>query len=359
MLSSDRPPAASGKLSMTSGLSWHQQPALFSLVVILVALSAVATRASDVNSMEDQPILSASTHLCGGTLTASHGTIQTPNFPERFPVPISCTWIIDASAVVGPNVSIVVYLTQQYVLSGLRFTEYMYYSEDYKVPSRNVFVLSEDDVTNVPWIKFNSPYLEIRFTMDNLYGTHLRALDRLLDVYGFNITYEVDSVKPYQCNALQCRFVGNCYAKHDYSSYYCECYPGFSGIDCGYGPLCKDSHICENGGTCKHIGDTAVTCICPPGFKGNKCEISEYDEITGCNLDSGEDCFRQCIYTEDGSKDACKCDQSISSSARGRAKYGVTVRLANSSYFETNENGERQLSEHTVTLLEKHVSTAL
>ncbi|XP_058449238.1 uncharacterized protein LOC131429205 [Malaya genurostris] len=107
------------------------------------------------------------------------------------------------------------------------------------------------------------------------------------------------------------------------------------------------------------LPDTAVSCICPPGFKGNKCEISEYDEITGCHLDNGEDCFRQCIYTEDGGKDACKCDQSISSSARGRSKYGVTVRMANSSYFETNENGDRQLNENMVNLLEKHISRFL
>uniref|UniRef100_A0A182PCU2 CUB domain-containing protein n=1 Tax=Anopheles epiroticus TaxID=199890 RepID=A0A182PCU2_9DIPT len=168
---------------------------------------------------EPAPPLSASSQqLCGGTtLTASHGVIATPNFPARFPVPISCTWIIDASAIVGANVSIVLYLTQQYVLGGLRFTEYMYYSDDYKVPSMNVFELSEDDVTSVPWIRFGSPYLEVRFTMDSLYGTHLRALDRLLDVYGFNITYEVDTVKPHTCNALRCRFLGNCYAKQDYS----------------------------------------------------------------------------------------------------------------------------------------------
>ncbi|ETN61560.1 hypothetical protein AND_006779 [Anopheles darlingi] len=174
------------------------------------------------DSQEDlfqEPALSASSQPCGSTtpLTAPHGVLQTPNFPERFTVPISCTWIIDASAIVGGNVSIVVYLTQQYVLGGLRFTEYMYYGDDYKVPSMTVYELSEDDVTRVPWIRFQSPYLEVRFTMDNLYGTHLRALDRLLDVYGFNITYEVDTVKQQTCNALHCRFLGNCYAKHDFS----------------------------------------------------------------------------------------------------------------------------------------------
>ncbi|XP_062546548.1 uncharacterized protein LOC134212578 [Armigeres subalbatus] len=360
MLNRNRPPATSGKLSVTSGAGLAELLLLLSLIR-LASSSSSGDVSSNGNAIDDLlPSLSASSHLCGGTLTATHGVIQTPNFPDRFPVPISCTWIIDASTVVGNNVSIVVYLTQQYVLSGLRFTEYMYYSEDYKVPSMNVFELSEDDVTDVPWIKFNSPYLEIKFFMDNLYGTHLRALDRLLDVYGFNITYEVDAVKQYQCNALQCRFLGNCYAKQNFSSYYCDCYPGFSGIDCGYGPLCRDSHICENGGTCKHIGDNAVTCICPSGFKGNKCEISEYDEITGCNLDNGsEGCFRQCIYDEDGAKGACKCDQSISSSSRGRAKYEVTVRLTNASHFELNENGERQLNENSATLLEKQINRSL
>uniref|UniRef100_A0A182NBV6 EGF-like domain-containing protein n=1 Tax=Anopheles dirus TaxID=7168 RepID=A0A182NBV6_9DIPT len=65
------------------------------------------------------------------------------------------------------------------------------------------------------------------------------------------------------------------------ASYYCDCYPGFSGPDCGDGPLCKDANVCENGGTCKHIGDNAIACICPTGFKGKRCEINEYDEVTG------------------------------------------------------------------------------
>lgn len=36
-------------------------------------------------------------------------------------------------------------------------------------------------------------------------------------------------------------------------SYYCSCFPGFSGDDCGVGPLCHDGDkdFCENGGICK------------------------------------------------------------------------------------------------------------
>lgn len=171
------------------------------------------------NHHQHSPATTTSAFKCGGILTARHGVIHTPNFPHKFATPIECVWVIDASDLIshnGHNISIVVYLTQLYVLGGLKFTEYMYYSDDYKVPAHRVFTLTEDDVTQVAWVQFNSQYLEIRFRMSSLDGTHLRALDRLLDVYGFNITYEVESVKDYQCNTLQCRFLGHCYAREDY-----------------------------------------------------------------------------------------------------------------------------------------------
>lgn len=194
-----------------------------------VQLSASGmAEASSASTMENKSSISmataaaltaSSSSSCGGMLTAKHGAIQTPNFPDKFPVPIQCTWIIDASSINKQNVSIVVYFTQQFVLSGLKFTEYAYYSDDIKVKSDHApFELNEQSVTQVSWVRFYSQFLEIKFTMDNLYGTHLRALDRLLDVYGFNITYEMDdAVKPYQCNALLCRYLGHCYATADFS----------------------------------------------------------------------------------------------------------------------------------------------
>lgn len=164
-------------------------------------------------------VTTTSSDQCGGTLTALRGIIQTPNFPNKFKVPIQCTWIIDASAIAKQNVSIVVYFTQQFVLSGLQFTEYAYHSDDFKVKSDHaVFELNDKTVAQVSWVRFYTPFLEIKFAMNDLYGTHLRALDRLLDVYGFNITYEVDeAVKPYQCNALLCRYLGHCYATENFT----------------------------------------------------------------------------------------------------------------------------------------------
>lgn len=124
---------------------------------------------------------------CGGFLTEKYGIIQTPNFPNPFNVPISCVWIIDASTFWGsPNASIFVYLTQQYVLSGLTFKEYLYYSDDFKVPSETETVVKEENVTKIASVQSNSPFLEIKFQLDNLYGTHLRVMDHLLDVYVIN-----------------------------------------------------------------------------------------------------------------------------------------------------------------------------
>lgn len=187
---------------MSSSNIWIILP----LVLLLISINNVKTTNQQQTSV-----------MCGGVITNTRGILQTPNFPHKFSVPINCVWIIDGSTVSNQNASIIVYLTQLYVLSGLKFTEYMYYSEDYKVPSHNVVELREDDVTNVSWIKFSSPYLEIKFTMENLHGTHLRVLDRLLDVYGFNITYEIDKVKTMQCNTKKCSFLGNCYASHDFT----------------------------------------------------------------------------------------------------------------------------------------------
>ncbi|XP_030377183.1 uncharacterized protein LOC115626071 [Scaptodrosophila lebanonensis] len=277
---------------------------------------------------------SLSTSSCGGLLKSRYGLIQTPNFPHRFATPIECVWIIDASdlpSTAQSNVSIIVYLTQLYVLGGLKFTEYMYYSDDFKVPAHRIFTLTEDDATQVTWLQFNSQYLEIRFTMSTLDGTHLRALDRLLDVYGFNITYEVQhEVKATQCNTLQCRFLGDCYASADYSSYGCACFAGFSGSDCGHGPLCQDvqTNVCQNGGTCKHIGDAAITCHCPPGYKGTKCEIPEINETTqGCiGNASANNCHHACDF--DNTSNGFSLFKSSRTAARsGKTRYEVAMRL--------------------------------
>lgn len=201
---------------------------LYKLIYFILAVifakckSTMKVEAAPSTSMiySKYPSMAMPTTSCGGTLTEQRGVIQTPNFPNPFRVPISCTWIIDSSAFMDtPNASIIVYLTQQYVLSGLIFKEYVYYSDDYKVPSQtqDEYSIKEENVTQTSFVRSSSPFLEIKFQLDSLYGTHLRVMDHLLDVYGFNITYEIATQKPYQCNPMRCSFLGDCFATENYS----------------------------------------------------------------------------------------------------------------------------------------------
>ncbi|KAF9405422.1 hypothetical protein HW555_013834 [Spodoptera exigua] len=83
---------------------------------------------------------------CGGQLKGPVGTITTPNFPNPFPVPIKCKWIIEHDIVNG---TISIYFTQQYTTSGLTFTEYMYYDESYKLGERRALTLTDENITRI------------------------------------------------------------------------------------------------------------------------------------------------------------------------------------------------------------------
>ncbi|KAH9631126.1 hypothetical protein HF086_001061 [Spodoptera exigua] len=76
----------------------------------------------------------------------SVGTITTLNFPNPFPVPIKCKWIIEHNIV---NCTISIYFTQQYTTSGLTFTEYMYYDESYKLGERRALTLTDENITRI------------------------------------------------------------------------------------------------------------------------------------------------------------------------------------------------------------------
>lgn len=206
---------------------------------------------------DTSPKPSKHTHYtqCGSLINQTKGIIQTPGFPKRFPVPIRCRWVIDASA--HPDKNIVVYLTQLYVTTGLKFTDYIYYENDSGMKySENVgHIVTPENVTSSPWIRSFSPYLMIEFELDRLEGNHLRFLDDKHNVYftyGFNITFELIKSQRMvrdSCNARICSLLGECYANSDFTAYECSCFRGFSGSNCAQGPLCE-GHTCQNGGTC-------------------------------------------------------------------------------------------------------------
>ncbi|RWS26642.1 Procollagen C-endopeptidase enhancer 2-like protein [Leptotrombidium deliense] len=81
-----------------------------------------ASRASNRDSNEQTTFKE-----CGGLLRdISFGVVTTPNFPDPFPVPIYCRWIIEAK----PGNVIALYLTQFYLKEGFKATEYAFFSDN-------------------------------------------------------------------------------------------------------------------------------------------------------------------------------------------------------------------------------------
>lgn len=149
---------------------------------------------------------------CGGIFTEDKGVLSTPDFPNRFQVPIQCEWVITQSSP-HPSASIVVYLTQLYVQEGLTFHEYHFYEGDYQLEGKLIHEVNETNVVKVSYVQTFQNYLVIRLMLHSIEGTHIRVLDHFLDVFGFNITYEVttDKVREDRCTMKHCGFTGLCY----------------------------------------------------------------------------------------------------------------------------------------------------
>ncbi|XP_067210955.1 uncharacterized protein [Linepithema humile] len=268
--------------------------------------------------------------LCGGHLTSLRGVIHTPNFPGPFPVPIKCRWVIDVSDIPSTNSSIVVYLTQLYVYKGLRFTEYAYYeSETMNFGAALIKEVTEGNVFEYRRLRTFRPFLVIEFELDRLEGNHIRVLNDLLDVYGFNVTYEMteEHPNPESCTVRDCSFAGNCLVSVDHTFFWCDCFDGFSGRSCNEGSLCfNDEHnpVCQNGATCRQIGAEAMRCDCLDGYVGHNCETRLLDTLdTEC---ASENCILQCPIDEQQQPCSCKDGTKI---YNNRSRYECRIKLSN------------------------------
>ncbi|XP_045486004.1 uncharacterized protein LOC110994312 isoform X1 [Pieris rapae] len=274
---------------------------------------------------------------CGGRLKGPVGTIHTPNFPNPFPVPIKCKWIIEHDIVNG---TISIYFTQQYITSGLTFTEYMYYDDTYKLGERRALTVTEENITRIKYLQVQSPVLVVELTLDRLEGTQLRALG-LLQVFGLNVTFAVrpPAQTPAQalasCSAIECRLLGHCYASSDFTEFSCSCFEGYSGPDCGVGPLCPTtSNLCKNKGICRQMGPAAVSCICAPGYTGDLCE----SEIAApeCGI---EECSEHC-------KEGKNCDCNPKDSDSVTARFETKLQIADTGNANITKEVTEQITDY-------------
>lgn len=184
------------------------------VTLLLFIMTVIKTKTEDFKTLN-----------CGDEkeLFEAKGVIQTPNFPRAFPVPIRCRWIIDASNFTNDNdkVEIYVYLTQLFVRTGLNITEYKLYEKEAKTgyTGSTILKLPPPPDTEYLSVRTNLTYLVIDFELDMLEGNHLRVLHGLMDVFGFNITYEITTSgeRSGLCTVNECSLVGHCYASADFS----------------------------------------------------------------------------------------------------------------------------------------------
>lgn len=189
---------------------------------------------------------------CRFTMKEPRGVITTPNFPDPYPVPINCQWVIEAPS----DKVIAVYFTQFYMREGLTATEYAYYSQNVKMGKTEFGTISSD--REPTYLVSNKPVLVLDFKVKETANIHMRVREYLLDVFGFNITYEFlsrnESVRKDACLYHHCSFTGNCYASAGYDQYSCNCFSKYFGDECQYDMECGPTatrNMCQNGGTCR------------------------------------------------------------------------------------------------------------
>lgn len=205
-----------------AGSRRHASAALLFIALVVLCVAAPMTAAgNELDGVGGGEAATGAPDLCGTPkdlpLVGTKGVITTPNFPGPFTVPIKCEWVIqaDASAI---ETTIEVYFTQLFVTDGLTITEYSQYPPDFGfVTVREVF--NKSHITQYGQSMVSTlPYLVIRFQLDRLQGNHIRVHDDLMDVYGFNITYEMrpaGNERSDVCSLYQCSYSGNCLGNAD------------------------------------------------------------------------------------------------------------------------------------------------
>jgi hypothetical protein len=151
--------------------------------------------------------------------------LTTPNFPGPFQVPLSCKWVLYAP----PGKKVVIHFTQFYVREFFYIAEYDYYQDESVYRGRrdiDVRIFEEQII----YLQGFKPYVVVSFRVAEMGNMHVRVYDYLLDVYGFNITYEViDSGRRARadvCSIYHCSFLGNCIGDAALETYQCNCFKG-------------------------------------------------------------------------------------------------------------------------------------
>uniref|UniRef100_A0A0N8E067 Brain-specific angiogenesis inhibitor n=1 Tax=Daphnia magna TaxID=35525 RepID=A0A0N8E067_9CRUS len=291
-------------------------PAIFNPMVANINAGSVGSSAKSSETGKRKATESSSLPSCRIFLRERFGTLTTPGFPSAFPVPFTCSWIIDATGF-EPDSFITLYLTQMYLTRGVKAVQYTFNNTTHAIGRKDLDELHTFRPRPYSVYRIKARYLEVQVNLDELVNANLRVERRLMDVYGFNITYEIQPngsrIRTDTCNVANCTFNGHCYANHNYSQFQCSCLPDFSGKYCQYGPECnpeKGINVCKNEGVCGYrTGVTVVRCSCPPNYNGSLCEFRrEFIPAKECLSKLRLSCSHHCVVTDKGIA-TCRCPQ--------------------------------------------------
>ncbi|XP_047119261.1 low-density lipoprotein receptor-related protein 1 [Schistocerca piceifrons] len=126
-----------------------------------------------------------------------------------------------------------------------------------------------------------------------------------------------------QCTSSTCANGGTCSVVNDRTV--CRCREGYRGADCREVDPC--SEFCHNGGTCQKEEVThPVTCICPLGWTGLRCEIKITTACRGlclnggtCNLQAGS-VQHACLCPPEFGGARCETPVSLGTATPGKAE---------------------------------------
>lgn len=195
---------------------------------------------TSLNSIKDH--FKSCGHLIKNTQS---GFISSPRFPNPFPLPIYCQWVIDLSSFSAnrnDNQTLIVYLNEVYIRQGLKFTEYSFFlDENLNVDKKDLSPVNFN--SDQSFILTRKKYLVIQLQIDEKINHNLnpRILDSPANYNGFNLTFELTKLDDNQllnnlnkevCSFKKCNFNGRCLNRSVDKGLFrfkCQCFNNFHG----------------------------------------------------------------------------------------------------------------------------------